>query len=300
MSSSSSVQRRAFLLALAVLAGLDAQQLLAVVPLVERLGLVEPLVALQADEPGAGELGHRLGQLRLARPGRPLDQHRLGQPVGQVDDAADGLVGQVAHLGQAAPHRVQGLEPGRTAFGQPQRRAVARPSLTGAPARHRARPTSTSSAPSLPSVHGHAASGWRCPPRRPSPSSSPSTNRVDAFTSTAAPSTSATKRSATATSEVTIASEWPELYRGDVLDGLAHVVDHADRHHRPQELGGEVALQRPARRRARGPAPARRPGSRPRPLPARPPAGAGTRPPRPRAPGSSRPRCRPRSGASWR
>ena len=31
--------------------GLDAQQLLAVVPLVERLGLVEPLVALQAHEP---------------------------------------------------------------------------------------------------------------------------------------------------------------------------------------------------------------------------------------------------------
>ena len=37
--------------------GLDAQQLLLVVPLVERLGLVETLVALQADQPGAGDLG---------------------------------------------------------------------------------------------------------------------------------------------------------------------------------------------------------------------------------------------------
>ena len=38
--------------------GLDAQELLLVVPLVERLGLVEALVALQADEASVAHLGH--------------------------------------------------------------------------------------------------------------------------------------------------------------------------------------------------------------------------------------------------
>ena len=90
MSSSISSQ-----LGVGVALGLDAQQLLLVVPLVERLGLVEALVALQADEPGAGDLGHRLGQLGLARAGRALDQDRLPQPVGEVDDPGDALVGEV-------------------------------------------------------------------------------------------------------------------------------------------------------------------------------------------------------------
>ena len=43
----------------------------------------------------------------------------------------------------------------------------------------------------------------------PKPSSSPSTNRVEALTSTAAASTSCTKRSAARRSLVTIASLWP-------------------------------------------------------------------------------------------
>src|SRR5580700_6626075 len=45
---------RALFLTLAVLPGLNPEQLLAVVPLVERLGLVEALVALQPDEPCPG------------------------------------------------------------------------------------------------------------------------------------------------------------------------------------------------------------------------------------------------------
>ena len=47
--------------------GLDAQQLLLVVPLVEGLRLVEALVALQADQPRAGDLGDALGELRSCR-----------------------------------------------------------------------------------------------------------------------------------------------------------------------------------------------------------------------------------------
>ena len=90
--------------------GLDAQQLLLVVPLVQRLGLVEALVALQADQAGAGHLGHRLGELRLARAGRALDEHRLAEPVGQEDDAGDALVGEVVDAPQAVPHRLHALE----------------------------------------------------------------------------------------------------------------------------------------------------------------------------------------------
>src|SRR4051794_27998941 len=50
--------------------GLDAQQLLAVVPLVERLGLVEALVALQAHQRALQVAAQRLRELGLADPGR--------------------------------------------------------------------------------------------------------------------------------------------------------------------------------------------------------------------------------------
>ena len=82
----------------------DPQQLLGVVPLVERAGLVDALVALQPDQPRAGGLGDRLGQLGLADPGRPLDQQRLAQPIGQEDGGGDGGGGQVADAGQPVGH----------------------------------------------------------------------------------------------------------------------------------------------------------------------------------------------------
>ena len=81
-------------------AGLDPQQLLAVVPLVQRLGLVEALVALQANQLAAGGAGERLGQLGLADPRRALDQDRLAEPLGEEGDQRRGLVGEVAGLGQ--------------------------------------------------------------------------------------------------------------------------------------------------------------------------------------------------------
>ena len=80
--------------------GLDPQQLLLVVPLVQGLGLVQALVALQPDQPGARQLGHRLGQLGLAGAGRALDQHRFAEALGQVDHAGDALVGEVADPAQ--------------------------------------------------------------------------------------------------------------------------------------------------------------------------------------------------------
>jgi hypothetical protein len=59
--------------------GLDSQQLLAVVPLVQRLGLVEALVALEPDQGPIEVAGERLRQLRLADTGGSLDQHRLAE-----------------------------------------------------------------------------------------------------------------------------------------------------------------------------------------------------------------------------
>ena len=94
----------------AVALGLDAQQLLLVVPLVERLGLVEALVALQADEAGAGHLGDGLGELGLAGAGRALDEDRLAQPVGEEHDAGDALVGEVVDLLQSVADLLDALE----------------------------------------------------------------------------------------------------------------------------------------------------------------------------------------------
>ena len=55
--------------------GLNPQQLLAVVPLVERLRFVEPFVALQPHQLAAERLGQRLGQLCLADAGRTFNKN---------------------------------------------------------------------------------------------------------------------------------------------------------------------------------------------------------------------------------
>ena len=80
--------------------GLDAQQLLAVVPLVQRLGLVEALVALQPHELAAEVRGERLGELGLADAGGPLDEHRLAELGREVGDQRGRLARQVADLAQ--------------------------------------------------------------------------------------------------------------------------------------------------------------------------------------------------------
>ncbi len=90
--------------------GLDAQQLLLVVPLVEGLGLVEALVALQPDQPGARDRGDGLGELGLADTRRALDEHRLLEPVGEEHDAGDAGVGEVVDVAQALDDVVDALE----------------------------------------------------------------------------------------------------------------------------------------------------------------------------------------------
>src|SRR4051795_7263167 len=89
--------------------GLDAQELLAVVPLVERLGLVEALVALQAHEPAVEVLGERAGELRLADAGRALHEDRLAELGGQIRDERGRLAGQVADRAQPGVDVVDAL-----------------------------------------------------------------------------------------------------------------------------------------------------------------------------------------------
>ncbi len=81
-------------------AGLDAQYLLGVVPLVERAGLVDAFVALQADQTGSGGLRDGAGQFGLADPGGAFHQQRLAEPVGEENGGRGGGIGQVAGFGQ--------------------------------------------------------------------------------------------------------------------------------------------------------------------------------------------------------
>ncbi len=79
---------------------LGVEHLLAVVPLVERRGLVLTLVALQAQQPAAGDGGQRGGQLGLADTGGALEQDRLVQAGLQEHGRGQALVGEVARLGE--------------------------------------------------------------------------------------------------------------------------------------------------------------------------------------------------------
>ena len=94
------------------LRGLDAQQLLLVVPLVQRPRLVESLVALQPDQVRAGGPGDRLGELGLADARRPLDEQRLLQRAGEVRRGGRRLVREVAGIVQPLGRVGRGVEPG--------------------------------------------------------------------------------------------------------------------------------------------------------------------------------------------
>jgi hypothetical protein len=96
----------------AVLVGLDAQQLLLVVPLVEGLGLVEAFVALQADQPGPRHLGDALRELGLPRTSRALDQHGLAEAFSEEHDARDAFISKVRDIAQTIAHGLDGLETG--------------------------------------------------------------------------------------------------------------------------------------------------------------------------------------------
>ena len=52
----------------------DPEQLLGVVPLIERTGLVDTLITLEPDQPSTRRASHRLGQLGLADTSRAFDE----------------------------------------------------------------------------------------------------------------------------------------------------------------------------------------------------------------------------------
>ena len=79
---------------------LRVEQLLAVLPLVEGLGFVEPFVALQPDQRLAGQQSRGLGKLRLADAGRAFDQNGLLEVACQVDDGRDGAIADVVLTGE--------------------------------------------------------------------------------------------------------------------------------------------------------------------------------------------------------
>ena len=81
----------------------DAEQLARIVPLVQRLGGVDPLVALQADQRRVEHRRKRLAGLGLADAGLAFEQQRLRQPEAQEHRGGQALVDQVVDGRQPLP-----------------------------------------------------------------------------------------------------------------------------------------------------------------------------------------------------
>ena len=91
---------------------LDGQQLALVVPLVERGRLVEPLVALQADQLGAVDRGQRLGDLGLADARLAFEQQRALQQLHERQRRRQLAVGDVAGSARGAVRRSRRADEG--------------------------------------------------------------------------------------------------------------------------------------------------------------------------------------------
>ena len=84
---------------------LRVQQLLAVLPLVQRFGFVETFVALQADQRHAEHRGGGFRELGLADARRPFDEHRFFQVEREVHGSGDLVAADVAVLLERLPDR---------------------------------------------------------------------------------------------------------------------------------------------------------------------------------------------------
>jgi hypothetical protein len=78
----------------------DGEQLAPVVPVVDRVVEVDPLVALQPDQASAGGARQRPRDLGLAHARLALQQQRLLELGGEVDGRRQAPVGEVALAGQ--------------------------------------------------------------------------------------------------------------------------------------------------------------------------------------------------------
>ncbi len=136
---------------------LDRQQLPLVIPLVERGGLIEALVALQPDQLGRVHFCKRLRHFRLADARLAFEQQRTPQQLHQRDRGREVRIGDIARCGQGLrdssrmPHSVI--------------RAKPHSELRGLAA-HRSPITPPRPDPSPPSscARNHAASGCACCP----------------------------------------------------------------------------------------------------------------------------------------
>src|SRR5712692_124607 len=79
----------------------DVQELAWVVPLVNRVGEVDSLVALEADEPSAKHFRHDLGGLRLSHPRLTFDEERLFQLQREEDRRREAAIADVALFAKA-------------------------------------------------------------------------------------------------------------------------------------------------------------------------------------------------------
>ena len=80
--------------------GLDAQQLLAVVPLIQRPRFVEALVALQSHELAPEMARERLRELGLADARGALDEHGLAESEREKRDQSGLAAREVADVTQ--------------------------------------------------------------------------------------------------------------------------------------------------------------------------------------------------------
>src|SRR5690606_20318367 len=97
-----------------VLIGLDPEQLLLVVPLVESLRLVEPLIALQADQPPIPHTGQRFRKFGLSDACRTLDENRLAEPLRQEGHLGDAVVGEVVDRSEGFGQRGRRIDAGNS------------------------------------------------------------------------------------------------------------------------------------------------------------------------------------------
>ena len=123
----------------ALLRGADVEQLARVVPLVDGVRDVEPLVALEPDQPRVERRRERLRRLRLADAGLALEQHRLLEREREEERRREPAVREVVGLAKRRLELVDRAEAHRS-----QRRRAPSPSVSSGVRRRSVAAPSTS------------------------------------------------------------------------------------------------------------------------------------------------------------
>ena len=242
-----------------VVARLDAQQLLLVVPFVEGLRLVETLVALQTDEPAAGEPGPPTWPARSCRC-RPDPRRGPAWPAGRPGRRRRRCRRRPGSRRPASPDARQRWTSNRggTGSGNPRRSGArfAAADRCRSPGHDRTCPvpwtTYFDQVSSRSPIGPRACSFWvEMPISAPSPSSPPSTNRVEALTTT--PPRRPPRHEALGARPGRRHDGFgvARAVAGDVVDGGVEVVDDGHGHHQIRGIRCEVVLVGRRRRASR-------------------------------------------------